>query len=96
MLTLTCLKRKVCYSRMLNRSISLVSYTRNANTSLPTVHQADLVREAGPRLTDGGPGAGGADRSAARQQAQVRARGQADPDSGQPAHPDDADSAAAW
>ena len=62
---------------------------------LAPVHQTDPVREAGPRLSDRGLGAGGPDRGAERQQEEVRERGEAGPDSGQSAVPDDADTEAA-
>lgn len=59
------------------------------------VHPADLVGEAGPRLQDRGPGAGGADRAAPRKQEKVPECDQAGSGAGQSAVPNNADSEAA-
>lgn len=59
------------------------------------VYQADPVREAGSGVEDRGPGAGGPNRSPARQQEKVPECNQAGSDAGQSAVPDHADTEAA-
>lgn len=63
--------------------------------SSPAVHQADPVGEAGSGLEDRGRGAGGSNRSPARQQEKVPACHQAGSDSVRSAVPDYADAEAA-
>lgn len=59
------------------------------------MYQADPVREAGSRLEDRGPGAGGSDRCPPRQQEKIPECNQAGSDAGQSAVPDNADAEAA-